>query len=138
MSHWIFASKKIAAELGAAPEKIIEHATVVKDSKVRTVYDCGNYFLKLDRRKKHTFAKEFKAAQNLSAAAPRLLFSSSALSAFLPIPITRHPYRDRSCTVISLPSPEVAPLIITVFPLKSYFIFGRILFASFTYILYSK
>jgi len=69
MSHWIFASKKIAAELGAAPEKIIEHATVVKDSKVRTVYDCGNYFLKLDRRKKHTFAKEFKAAQNLSAAA---------------------------------------------------------------------
>ena len=82
MSDWIFASEKIAAELGSAPEKLIEHATVVKDNKVRTVYDCGKYFLKVDRRKNHSFAKEFKAAEKLSAAK---------------IPVTEH-LASGSCT----------------------------------------
>ena len=49
-------------------EEIFNSATVVKSGKIREVRKSGDIFIKLDRRKNHSFAGEFACAKDLQKA----------------------------------------------------------------------
>ena len=49
-------------------EEMFNSAVIVKSGKIREVRRNGNIFIKLDRRKNHSFAKEFACAEKLHKA----------------------------------------------------------------------
>ena len=49
-------------------EEFFNSATIIKSGKIREVRRQGDIFIKLDKRKKHSFAKEFNCAVKLKKA----------------------------------------------------------------------
>ena len=60
---WTFRSSHVATELGEAPQRLLEHAQLIKKNPVRNVFFTGEYYIKLDKRSANHLRREWKCAE---------------------------------------------------------------------------
>lgn len=62
---WLFADKNAREILGDDPLAHFKDPVLIKGNAVREVWKCGEFFFKFDKRRNHSFRKEFRRAAAL-------------------------------------------------------------------------
>ena len=62
---WLFADKNAREILGDDPLAHFKDPVLIKGNAVREVWKCGEFFFKFDKRRNHSFRKEFCRATAL-------------------------------------------------------------------------
>ena len=60
---WTFRSPQAAAELEQCPQKLLEHAPLIKKNPIRNVFYTGEYYIKQDKRGGWHLRREWKSAE---------------------------------------------------------------------------